>query len=72
MKLGNFKKILKTLGFDGKYPAVYPKAKIWRFSVKIAKKSDVKHSIENPILLNFVNLFPIFRVKLSDEANFDF
>ena len=53
-------------------PSRLSQAKIWRFSVKIAKKSDVKHSIENPILLNFVNLFPIFRVKLSDEANFDF
>ena len=26
-KLGNFKKILEMLGFDGVYPAVHPRAK---------------------------------------------
>ena len=42
------------------YPAVQPKAKFWRFLVKNHKKSAVKHSIEKPILLNFVNLSPTF------------
>ena len=26
-KLGNFKKIIEMLGFDGEYPVVHPKAK---------------------------------------------
>ena len=67
-KLGNFKKIPEMLGFDGKYPAVQPKAKFWRFLVKYRKKSAVKNSIEKPILLNFVNLSPTFCPRLSEET----
>ena len=68
-KLGNFKKILETPGFDGEYPAVHPKAKFWRFLVKDYKKSAVKHSIEKSIFLliynlNFVNLSPTFCPRL--------
>ena len=63
-KLGNFKKIPEMLGFDGEYPAVQPKAKFWHFLVKNCKKSAVKHSIEKPILLNFVNLSPTFCPRL--------
>ena len=63
-KLGNFKKIPEMLGFNGEFPAVHPKAKFWRFLVKNCKKSAVEHSIEKPILLNFVNLSPTFCPKL--------
>ena len=42
------------LVFDDEYLAVHPKVKLWRFLVKNCKKSGVKHSIENPILLNFL------------------
>ena len=42
------------LGFDGEYSAVQPKAKFWCFLVKDCKKSAVKHSIEKPILLKFL------------------
>ena len=31
-------------GFNGEYPAAYPKAKFRRFWVKSPKKSAVKHS----------------------------
>ena len=71
-KLGNFKKIPEMLGFDGEYPAVHPKARFWRFLVKNYKKSAVKHSIEKPILLNFVNLSPTFCPRLSQETDFHF
>ena len=40
------------LGFDSEYTAVEPKAKFWYFLLK--------HSIEKPILLNFVNLSSTF------------
>ena len=59
-----FKKIPGMLGFDGKYPAVQPEAKFWRFLVKNWKKSAVKHSIEKPSLLNFVSLSPTFCPRL--------
>ena len=55
------------LGYDGEYPAVHPIAKFWRFSVKNCKKSAVKHSIEKPILFNFVNLSPTFCPRLLEE-----
>ena len=45
------------LGFDSEYTAVHPKAK---FLVKHFKKSAVECSIEKAILLNIVNLFPLF------------
>ena len=57
------------LGFDGAYQAVQPRAKFWHFLVKNCKKSAVKHSIEKPILLNFVNLSPTFCPRLSEETN---
>ena len=59
-KLGNLKKIPEILGIDGEYPTVQPKSKFGRFVVKNCKKSAVKHSIERPILLNFVSLSPTF------------
>ena len=71
-KLGNFKKITEMLGFDGKYPAVHPKAKIWRILVKNCTKSAATHSIEKPVLVNFVNLSPIFCPRLSEETDFHF
>ena len=49
------------LGYDGEYPAVHPIAKFYRFLIKNFKKSGVKHSIEKPVLFNFVNLSPTFR-----------
>ena len=41
---------------DGEYSAEHSKAKFWRLSVKNGKISAVKHFIEKPILLNFVNV----------------
>ena len=52
------------LGFDGEYPAGHPKAKFWHFLVNSCKKSAVKHTIEKPILLNYVNLSTIFCPRL--------
>ena len=60
-RLKTFKKIPEMVRFDGKYPADYPKAKFWRFTRKNCKISHVKHSIEKPVLLNYLNLFTIFR-----------
>ena len=48
------------LEFDGEYPAVHPKA-------KFLKKSAVKHSMEKPILLNFVNLSPNLCPRLQSN-----
>ena len=69
-KLGNYKKIPETLGFDGKYPAVHPKTRFWRFSVKTHKKSAVNHSTEKPILLKFVSLSITPCPGLSEETHF--
>ena len=63
-KLENFQKIAEMLGFDGEYPAALPKAKFWHFWVKNRKISAVKHSIEKPTFLNFVNLSPTFCPRL--------
>ena len=63
-KIVNFKIIPEIFEFDDVYQAVHPKAKFWRFWAKNCKKSDVKHSTEKPILLNFVNLSPPFRPRL--------
>ena len=52
----NFKKIPKMLGFDGEYPAIYPKAKFSRWSVKNCKKTSCKTFHRKPTLPNFVNL----------------
>ena len=52
------------LGFDCEYSDVHPKAKFWRFSVKNCKKSAVKHFIEKPVFLNFMNLSPAFCSRL--------
>ena len=71
-ELGNFQKITETLGFDGKYPAVQPKDKFWHFLVKYCKKSAVKHFIEKPIFLNFVNLSQTFCPRLCEKTDFYF
>ena len=49
-------KISETLGFDGEYP---DKRQISIFIQENCEKSAVRHSIEKPILLNFVNLSTI-------------
>ena len=64
-KLGNFKKIPEMLEFDGELPVVHPKAKFDVFWQKNCKNSAVKHSIEKPVLLNFVNLSPTFCPRLQ-------
>ena len=46
--------------FNGEYPAVHPKVKFSRFLLKSCKNSAVKHSIQKPILLNFVNCIQPF------------
>ena len=58
LKTYDLRKIPEMFGFNDEYPAVHPKAKFWHFLVKYCKKSTVKHYIEKPILLNFVNLSP--------------
>ena len=68
-KLGNFRKIHEMLGFNGEYPAAYPKAKFRRLWVKSLKKSAVKQSIEKPILLNFVNLSPSLCPRLQHQRS---
>ena len=57
------------LWFDGEYPTVHPKAKFLRFLVNNCKKSAVKHSIENPIVLNIVNLSLTFCPRLWKKCN---
>ena len=44
--------------------AAHQKTKFWQLCQKIAKKSGVKDSIKEPILLNFVNLSTIFDPRL--------
>ena len=63
-KLETFKKISEMLGIDDQFPAIQTKAKFCCFLVKNCKKSAVKHSIEKPILLKFVNLSPSFCPRL--------
>ena len=58
------------LGFDDEYSAGHTKAKFCCFSVKNRKISGVKHFIEKPILLNFVNLSTAFCPSMSKETNF--
>ena len=53
------------LGFNGKCPAVYPKRQILNFLLEKHKKSPVKHFLEKPILVNFVNLSSVFRPTLA-------
>ena len=71
-KLRKFKKIPEILGLDGEYPTVHPQFEFWCVLVKSCKKSNVKHSIENPLLLNFVNLPSTFCPRLLEEPNFYF
>ena len=53
-----------VLGFDGDYLIGHPKPNL-TFSLKNCKKSTVKHSIQKPILLNFLNLFITFCPRLQ-------
>ena len=55
------------LGFDGEY--LVPKSQILKFSLETCKNSAVKHSIQKPFLLNFVNLFTSFCPGLSEKKN---
>ena len=48
--------ILETLVFDGEYP---DKRQISIFVQENCEKSALRHSIEKPILLNFMNLSTI-------------
>ena len=66
-KLGSFKKIPEMFGFNSEYPAVHPKVKFWGFLLKKCKKSAVKHSIEKPTLLNFVNFSLTFVQDCTTE-----
>ena len=40
--------------------------------VKTCRKSAVKHSIDKPVLLNFVNMSPTFSPRFSEETYFHF
>ena len=72
LRLKKLKKIPEMLGFDGKYPVAHPKAKVWRFLLKYCKKSAVKHSIEKPILLNFMSFSPTPCPRLLEKIDFHF
>ena len=63
-QLQNFKEIPEMLGFDSKHPAGHPKVQFLRILVNHCKKSAVKHSIEKPIMLNFVNFSTTFYLRL--------
>ena len=52
---------LETLVFDGEYP---DKRQISIFVQENCEKSALRHSIEKPILLNFVNLSTILCPRL--------
>ena len=49
-----------------------PKSQSLTFFGRNGKKSAVKHSIEKPILLNFMTLSPNFCPRLSEETDFHF
>ena len=69
-KLGYLKETPEMLGFDYEYPVVHPKSEFWRFPVKNWKKKiSVKHSIEKPILLSFVNSFATSCPRLSEKTD---
>ena len=70
-KLGNFKKIPEMLRFDRKSSTGHPRAKFRHFSVN-CKISAVRHYIEKPILLNFVNLCTTLCPRLSEETDIHF
>ena len=50
-KSGKFKKTFEMFGFDGEYTADHPRGKTF-----FCENWAVKHCIEKPILLKFVNL----------------
>ena len=66
-KLKNFKKISEMLGFDDKYPAVQPKAKFWRLSVKNRKKSAVFHKKNLFRLISSICLQPFVQDCLRKQ-----
>ena len=51
------------LGADSKCQASQPKGTFWK--ARKMQKSAVKHSIEKPILLNFVSFSAIFCQTMS-------
>ena len=57
------------LGFDGEHPVGHRKAKCWSFFVE---KSAVKHSIEKPILLSFINFLynPLSKIVCGNRFLF--
>ena len=62
MKLENFKKVPEMLGFESEYSARH-------FLLRNRQKSDVKHSTEKSVSLNFVNLSTIFCPRLQTELS---
>ena len=68
MKLENFQKIPEIPRIDSKYQAWSPNQKILKVVLENSEKSAVKHSIQKPILLNFLNLSTIFSPRLKIES----
>ena len=54
------------LGVNGEYPAAHLKVNFCCSLAKNCKKSAVKHSIDKPILLKFINLSPTPSPRLSE------
>ena len=52
------------LGLDGKHLAGHPTGKFWFFLLENHEESAIKHCIEEPDLLNFMNLSSTFCSKL--------
>ena len=56
-KLGNFKKMAETLGFPNTNTN-------FTVALESCKKPAVKHSLEKPVIFNFVNFSTIFCSRL--------
>ena len=68
-KLGNFKNIPEMLGFDGKYPAVYPKVKFWiclQSFVQdcLRKQIFISNSVQVPLVLYFLKILVFEKAHL--------
>ena len=53
----------EMLGLEGECPAGHSKSKFDRCSKKVGK-TTVKHSLEKPILLSFVDLYTLVCARL--------
>ena len=59
------------LGINEKVFSCPPKTQILTFVLQNCKKSAVKHFMEKSLLLNFVDLFTLFRPRLQIHGYFN-